>query len=187
MSGRIAMALVHHPVRNRQGEIATTAITSIDVHDLARSCAFFDVSPLYLVHPAAGMHAWVQEMLRYWLHGEGARRNPQRAAALARVRCVFSLEDARADADWRFWYTSARPPVAKTVPVEALPAMEGDHLIVLGTGWGLAWEAMPQPSGWLSPIEGTGSVRALSVRAAAAILLDRLRCGLPKAANTAKG
>ncbi|RMF43787.1 MAG: RNA methyltransferase, partial [Deltaproteobacteria bacterium] len=34
---RLAMALVHYPVRNRTGETVTTAVTNLDVHDLARS------------------------------------------------------------------------------------------------------------------------------------------------------
>ncbi len=172
---RVAVALVHHPVRNRLGEVATTAITSMDVHDFARTCAFFDVAPVYLVHPAPAMHALVADMLDYWMRGEGARRNPGRGRALAAIRMIERLEDALADAPWRLWFTSARPPVARTTPVEALGGMPGPHLVVLGTGWGLAPEALPEPAGWLSPISGTGRVRALSVRAALAILLDRLR------------
>ncbi len=172
---RIGVALVHHPVRNRLGEVATTAITSMDVHDFARTCAFFDVAPVYLVHPAPAMHELVAEMLRYWMEGEGARRNPGRGKALAAIRMIPRLEDALCDAPWRLWFTSARPPVAETTPIEQLPQLPGPHLIVFGTGWGLAWEHLPRPAGWLSPIAGTGSVRALSVRAALAILLDRLR------------
>ena len=34
---RLAIALVHHPVLDKGGAIVTTALTNLDVHDLARS------------------------------------------------------------------------------------------------------------------------------------------------------
>jgi len=171
----IAVALVHHPVLGREGETLTTAITSIDVHDFARSCAFYDVAPVYLVHPAQGMHALVDDMLAYWREGAGGERNPGRKQALAPLRVVERLEDAMEDADYRLWYTSATPPESECVAPAELPKMAGKHLIVFGTGWGLDADRLPKPNGWLSPIEGIGMVRHLSVRAALAIYLDRLR------------
>ncbi|RME84107.1 MAG: hypothetical protein D6771_04920, partial [Zetaproteobacteria bacterium] len=155
-------------------------ITSIDVHDLARTAAFFDIAPVYLVHPAKGMHALVRDMLSYWLEGEGARRNPQRGEALKQIRLVHRLEDALRDRPWRLLYTSARPPVVQTIPPEAIAPGDGDWLVVFGTGWGLAHELLPKPYGWLSPIEGIGRVRALSVRAAAAILLGRIAANVSR-------
>jgi len=47
-------------------------------------------------------------------------------------------------------------------------------LIVLGTGWGLAEEIMEKADYQLSPIDGCTPYNHLSVRAAAAITLDRL-------------
>ncbi len=172
---QIAVALLHYPVLNRQGETTTTAITSIDVHDLARSCAFYDVAPLYLVHPAAGMRAVVTEMCDHYLHGAGGVRNPDRKRVLASVRCVDSLQTVLDDADYQLWYTSAAAPASRQVAPAALAAMPGKHLIVLGTGWGLDERQLPNANGWLSSIEGVGKVRHLSVRAALAIYLDRLR------------
>ncbi len=171
----IAVALVHHPVLNRLGEPSTTAITSIDVHDFARSCAFYDIAPVYLVHPAAGMHALVDEMVAYWHDGAGSRRNPGRGNALDSIRLVNRLEDVFEDAGYRLWYTSATPPQEACVAPDTLEDMEGNHLIVFGTGWGLDADRLPKPNGWLSPIEGIGMVRHLSVRAALAIYLDRIR------------
>jgi hypothetical protein len=173
---RIAVALVHHPVLNRLGETATTAITSMDVHDFARTCAFFDVAPVFIVHPAAGMHAFVDEMRGYWRQGEGSARNPGRGRSLAALRVVLTLGEAiEAMENPSVWFTSAKPPVQDTTEVERLNALPGRHLVVFGTGWGLNARSLPKPTGWLSPIEGTGMVRHLSVRAALAICLDRLR------------
>ncbi len=48
-------------------------------------------------------------------------------------------------------------------------------LLVLGTGWGLTDEMLEQADIVLEPIRGVGDYNHLSVRAAAAIMLDRLR------------
>ena len=34
---KVYAGLVHHPVYNRKGEIITTAVTNLDIHDIARS------------------------------------------------------------------------------------------------------------------------------------------------------
>ena len=174
LESEIAVALLHYPVLNRQGESSTTAITSIDVHDFARSCAFYQVGPVYLVHPADGMHALVHDMSDYWLHGAGGERNPERRQVLESIRMVHSLEDVVAETDYQLWYTSAQAPEHTCIEPAELAGMEGKHLIVFGTGSGLDCAKLPEPNGWLSPIVGIGSVRHLSVRAALAIYLDRL-------------
>ncbi len=173
-TSKIAVALVHAPVLNRQGERTTTALTTIDIHDFARSCAFYGVEPVYLVHPAAGMHRLVADIRDYWQHGAGAARNPGRAKVLQAVRMVHALQDVFSDADYQLWYTSATPAGRRMTDVSALGQMPGRHLIVFGTGSGLDVSALPRPNGWLSPITGDGMVRHLSVRAALAIYLDRL-------------
>jgi len=175
VDSQIAVALVHHPVLNRFGERSTTAITSIDIHDFVRTCSFYDAGPVYIVHPADGMHALVADMTRYWQEGAGGTRNPGRTESLGALRMVRSLEDALADADYTLWYTSAQPPAdAAMKDIGGLRKMAGKHLLVFGTGSGLDTESLPTPNGWLSPVEGIGKVRHLSVRAALAIYLDRL-------------
>ena len=173
-TGRIAVALVHYPVLNRNGETSTTAITTLDIHAFARSCAFYNIGPVYLVHPAPAIQAMVSEMMEYWLHGAGSRRNPERCLVLESLRVVSSLEDAQSDGNYRLWYTSAEADDGVAVSPEKLKNIKGSHLIVFGTGSGLDVSFLPEPNGWLSPIKGIGSVRHLSVRAALAIYLDRL-------------
>jgi len=169
-----AVALVHHPIVNRKGERSTTAITSIDIHDFVRTCAMFDVAPVYMVHPAEGMHALVRDVAGYWLEGGGGERNPGRTESIRSLKLAKSIEEVLDDGDYTLWYTSATPPEGHATDVDKLLEIKGKHLIVFGTGWGLDYESMPRPNGWLSPIEGIGMVRHLSVRAALAIYLDRL-------------
>ena len=173
-TSQIAVALVHHPVLNRSGETSTTAITSMDVHDFARSCAFYGVSPVYIVHPADGMHALIQDMTDYYLHGKGGERNPARREVLGAVRVVKSLQEVVEKEQYQLWYTSATPPGQQCTEASELKYINGKHLIVFGTGWGLDEKNMPNANGWLSPIKGAGKVRHLSVRAPLAIYLDRL-------------
>jgi len=173
-SNSIAVALVHSPVLNRLGESSTTAITSMDVHDFARTCAFYDAAPVYLVHPAEGMHAMVKDICGYWETGEGGERNPGRREVLSKIRMLHSLEEVFEDAPYRLWYTSASAQ-QDSLDAGDLCAQPGPQLIVFGTGSGLDMSGLPPANGWLRPIEGAGKVRHLSVRAALAIYMDRCR------------
>ena len=49
-----------------------------------------------------------------------------------------------------------------------------DFLIVFGTGWGLSDEVIKKADYILEPVNGPGEYNHLSVRSAAAIILDRL-------------
>lgn len=66
----------------------------MDVHDFARTCAFYDAAPVYLVHPAEGMYAMVHDICDYWLHGGGGERNPGRREVLSKIRMLSNLEEA---------------------------------------------------------------------------------------------
>jgi hypothetical protein len=169
-----AAALVHYPILNRKGERSTTAITSIDIHDFVRTCAMYDVGPVYMVHPAEGMHALIRDVAGYWLQGAGGERNPERSVSIRSLKLAKSIEEVLEGEDYRLWYTSATPPEGEHMDIVRLPEIEGKHLLVFGTGSGLDHASMPKPNGWLSPLEGIGMVRHLSVRAALAIYLDRL-------------
>lgn len=173
-ASNIAVALVHHPVLNRKGEISTTSITPMDVHDFARTCSFYGIETVYLVHPAKGMQAMVHDLTGYWEKGDGGVRNAGRKQVLESVRLVDSLEEAQEEGDYQLWMTSAAVDSGEIIEPRALPEMSGNHLIVFGTGWGLDVKKLPKENGWLSPIVGIGKVRHLSVRAALAIYLDRL-------------
>jgi hypothetical protein len=68
---------------------------------------------------------------------------------------------------------AARPgQVAEQAAVDA--AADHPLLLLLGTGWGLADEVLEAADLVLGPLRGASSYNHLSVRSAAAILLDRL-------------
>jgi len=170
-----AVALVHAPVLDKMGNTSSTSVSSIDIHDFARTCAFYDVSPVYIVHPAEGMRQFVTELAAHWQQSGRGELNKGRRQVMGAVRVVSSLDEVLADDDYQIWYTSAQPPedVAVVSP-ELLSEKGGKHLLVFGTGHGLDAENLPHANGWLCSIDGIGKVRHLSVRAALAIYLDRL-------------
>jgi hypothetical protein len=57
---------------------------------------------------------------------------------------------------------------------EILERNEQPFLIVCGTGWGLADEIVKEADFCLTPVRGGSDYNHLSVRSAAAIILDRL-------------
>jgi hypothetical protein len=177
---RVALALIHHPVVDRQGDVVTTAVTNLDVHDIARSSHTFAVGDFFVVHPVAAQRELVQRIVTHWVDGSGARRIPDRKPAMENVRIVPALDDAIAALGGvaELWVTSAA--AGGDLDFTAARAHLGTDgppvLLCFGTGWGLASAVMDRAMARLPPIH---SARAdgynhLSVRAAVAIILDRL-------------
>lgn len=199
MKTAIFLALVHHPVLDRTGREVTTALTNVDIHDLARSARTFGLSGVYIVTPVALQQRMVHEVVEHWTQGDGSS-HLRRAEAIARVKPAASVEQVRADIAQRTGrapvvvVTAARyAPEGGAAPQsyahwrEALRQAEqaGDHpplLLVFGTGWGLAASVLAAADVRLAPVHrdpllmapGEAPYNHLSVRAAVAIILDRL-------------
>lgn len=178
----LSIALVHHPVVDRQGQPITTALTSIDLHDMARSAKTYGVRKVFVVHPVAAQRELAEKVKAHWVRGSGARRIPTREAAMSLLEIVPSLDDAYAELGGReavdVYVTAARIEEPTTIGyAEARARIAGGRpaLILFGTGWGLAPSVLEEADLRLSPIRGVGSdYNHLSVRAACAIVLDRL-------------
>jgi hypothetical protein len=175
----VAVALVHHPILDRQGAVVTTAVTNLDIHDIARSSHTFGVSDFFIIHPVAAQRELVNRIRQHWVDGSGARRIPDRKPAMEGVRIVSSLDEAIAALDSPvLWVTSAAE--GATLDYDAardlLRSPGPPVLLCFGTGWGLAPEVLARAEHRLSPIRSPrpDGYNHLSVRAAAAIILDRL-------------
>jgi hypothetical protein len=176
------IALVHHPVKDREGATVTTAVTNLDVHDLARSARTYDVVSYFVVTPIAAQQDLVERILEHWRTGSGSRRIPERSEALSRCRCVPSVEAAveavrEREGAPRILATGAKPPVGRTAMAYAEGRAwiaQGPVILLFGTGHGLARELVDRADGVLAPIRPGAGYNHLSVRAAAAITLDRL-------------
>jgi hypothetical protein len=175
-----AVALVHHPVLDRRGDLVTTAVTNLDIHDIARAAKTYGAGCYYLVTPLVEQQRLVDRLLEHWLTGHGAGFNPDRAKALRLVRVVTSLQAALEDFSARCQrpaiplLTGANRPDGLTYDQGRVLSETQPVVLTLGTGWGLAPQLFN--AGWpvLEPIRGGTDYNHLSVRAAAAIMIDRL-------------
>jgi hypothetical protein len=180
---RLATALVHYPVLDGKGDLVTTAVTNLDVHDLARSSRTYGCTDYFVVHPIAAQRELVERILSHWTDGSSGRRIPDRREALTVLRIVDSLTaavDALGGRDQvEIWTTAARRLGPALTFADARAKLAGDGkavLLVFGTGWGLAPSVIDAADALLEPIEALdGEYNHLSVRAACAIALDRLR------------
>jgi hypothetical protein len=179
---KIYLALVHHPVINRDGEIIASAVTNLDLHDLARIGCTYGVQGCYIVTPLVDQQTLVQRIVDHWTRGFGAARNPDRRQAMERLRVAASLDEAASAVEKR----EGRPPLRvatcarpddRRLTITGLRAAASDGrpcLLVFGTASGLADELLQEADAVLEPIRGADAYNHLPVRAAAAIILDRL-------------
>ena len=179
-------ALVHHPVRDRQGDEVTTSVTNIDVHDIARSSKTFGLSGYYIVNPISAQRPIVDKIIDHWKTGGGgggARRIPERSDAIDLVAIRASVQEVvdeiaqRHQAAPELWATSAEKGDAALGYDHGRAALrtEGPPVLLLfGTGHGLGQSLLDKADARLAPIDGVGTFNHLSVRAAVAVTLDRL-------------
>jgi hypothetical protein len=181
------IALLHYPVRNKNGEIVSTAITNLDLHDMARVAKTYDLAGYYIINPMPAQRELAGKIIRHWTHGFGAGYNPNRGEALQMIEVVPDLSDALAEIKGR---TGVVPKVIATAAREGQGAGaaggtisfdaareiidSGPCVIAFGTGWGLTEEFIAACDYRLSPIRGKSAYNHLPVRSAAAIILDRL-------------
>jgi len=181
MTCKVALALLHHPVVDRHGEVVTSAITNLDLHDIARSAFTYGVDRFCVAHPVEAQRTLALRVRTHWVEGSGARRIPDRQPPMSRLHVVASLDDAIAELEppVELWATTARDAPTRLGFSQArarLAQVEGAVLLVFGTGWGLAPSILERSSHVLAPISSprADGYNHLSVRAAAAIILDRL-------------
>ncbi len=179
---RVALALIHYPVLDRAGQVVTSSITNIDLHDISRSSLTFGLTDFFVVHPVLAQRELAERIRGHWVDGSGAKRIPDRKPALGLVRVVDEYAAALSELGdgTEIWTTSAQPAAGKltrfSAARELLQEPGSPVLLCFGTGWGLAPELYERASRHLEPIASprADGYNHLSVRAAAAIILDRL-------------
>lgn len=179
---RIYIGLMHYPVYNKNMDVISTSITNLDIHDIARTARTYDVAKYFVIHPLETQRRLIGDILGYWQEGYGAQYNPDRREAFSRVRLLAELSDA---VDEIIAETGAKPYVvttdARVYPntvsySEMRDKLSTGHpcLVIFGTGFGIEKETMMATDFILEPIYGPCDYNHLSVRSAAAIILDRL-------------
>lgn len=198
----VSIALVHYPTVDKQGLLTATSTTNFDIHDLARLARTYGLAQYYIVTPVPSQIEFVHRVIDHWDEGWGGDYNPTRREAMRTVVVAQDLNKVAAHIERtraripRFVMTTAKrlphritfshlaeliaaaPPhdgVGESAPPPQLPQPAGEFCIVFGTGWGLHPSLAEDMDYALEPLPGlSGDYNHLSVRAAAAIIIDRL-------------
>ncbi len=176
------IGLVHHPVIIEGKNSGTSSLTNLDIHDIARISRTYGLGGYYVITPLKDQQEVLQGILRHWLHGPAGKSHADRAEALQLVRPVTSIAEAQdhilkhTGTAPKLWGSSAQWGEAATMPFDiARQKLEqGPALLLLGTGHGLAPQVLQSCDGFLRPLRFLSDYNHLSVRAAAAILVDRI-------------
>lgn len=182
MASNLYIGLVHHPIYDKRHEVVATAITNLDIHDIARCARTYGVGGFFIITPLESQVQLAKRVIRHWVEGVGAVYNPTRKESFSLVRISRTIDEADREIS-NFWQKKV-----KRVATAASPHPKNIHFgffknllreehtpffLLFGTGWGLTQEVKDFSDYVLAPIEGKG-YNHLSVRSAVAIILDRL-------------
>jgi hypothetical protein len=182
MGSNLYVGLVHHPIYDKRKEVVATAVTSFDIHDIARCARTYGVAGFYIMTPLESQIQLVERIIRHWMEGGGYTYNPTRKEPFSLIRISRTIDEAvrEISGQWKRRVetvaTGASPHpshVSFHSLHELLEDQERPFFILFGTGWGLTQEVKDRSDYVLEPIEGRG-YNHLSVRSAVAIILDRL-------------
>ena len=178
----VHLALIHYPVYNKIGETVTSSVTTLDVHDISRVARTFALNSFYVVTPLKTQRQLVERLIRHWMSGYGAAYNPTRKEALLSTQVANNLKEVLRDLKDR----CGQQPFIVATGANRFPKSIEFHrlreeirrgkptLLLFGTGWGLEKSVLEEADSVLEPINGIGGYNHLPVRAAVAIILDRL-------------
>lgn len=179
---QVDVALVHYPVTNRNGETIGSAVTNLDLHDIARAGKTYGVGTYWVITPFKEQQELAGQIVGHWTQGYGGSVNPDRSSALSIITICGSYAEVLAGATKKF---GIKPLVLATCAKEQVASLgygeirtrikQGTPVLLLfGTAWGLSPELLAAADGVLPPLCGPTGFNHLSVRSAASIILDRL-------------
>ncbi len=179
----VFIALLHYPAMDKEGRIIVTSFTTMDLHDIARPARAYEINRFYIVQPVDAQRLVIERQINYWLSEEGREANPTRYEVVQLVRLKYTLDEVVEEIKEE---RGRRPLIvgtdARKYPDtisygdlrEMIERKDRDFLILFGTGYGIPPDLMKTFDYILEPIYGAGDWNHLSVRNAAAIILDRL-------------
>ena len=177
------VVLMHGDVLVRSGEAGTTSVTSIDLHDIARTCKTYGIEDFFAVTPLKDQQEIVKTFLEFWRSDQGKKFNHTRTESTSLLQLASTFEEVLSAIEAKegvkplIVTTSARE-VEGLVLIDfydqgAVWAQKRPVLFVFGTGQGLAPRIMDASDYLLPPVKGMTEYNHLSVRSAVAIILDR--------------
>lgn len=178
------VALMHSQVVTGDGDrVGNTSVTSIDIHDIARSAKTYGIKNYFIVTALLDQQKIVRKLLDFWQTGGGVDYNASRHEAVKQVELVDDLQVAIDHIERK---EGVKPLIIATSARETEHVKQITYhdqgivwsqkrpvLLIFGTGRGLAPELLARCDYLLVPVEGLTSYNHLSVRSAVAIILDR--------------
>ncbi len=182
MENDIYLALIHYPVINKKGDTIASALTTIDIHDIARAGKTFGIKGFFIVTPLEDQKVLAREVIDHWVSGVGGQLNPFRKQALELVMIVPSFGEAVEEIKQRdkknvISVATSASDHTGSVSAEFFSRKLDNrfsYLINFGTAWGLSGDFIEQCDIILDPVKGNTEYNHLSVRSAVSILLDRI-------------
>jgi tRNA (guanine37-N1)-methyltransferase len=182
LAARTYVVLAHHPVLDRHGEVVTTSVTNLDIHDIARSCTTFGLAGYYPVSPIRLQREKIERIVGIWRDEIDQAGSDDRESALASIQVRDSIQSVLEEVEKRHkeapWVVATTARTSEFVTASQLRAERiastAPLVLVLGTGWGLCEEVLLESNQVLEPVSGPVAFNHLSVRSAAAAILDRL-------------
>ena len=190
-NSHVYLALLHYPVYDKNGRVVATSITNYDIHDISRVVKTYALGGFYMVTPLVSQQELCRRIIRHWVEGFGSRYNQTRQEAFSTTYLAESLQEVVEQLHTQYHaspvviMTSAREYIAKECGKPILNYREArktfqtrtasPYLMIFGTGYGVENECIREYSDCiLEPIQGVSEYNHLSVRSAAAIIIDRL-------------
>lgn len=179
----VLLSHTHVLIAGEKG-IGNTSVTSIDLHDIARSSKTYGITEFLVVTELIDQQRIVQTLIDFW-ESRGVAYNANRHEAIKLISVHATVEGAlryvaaKEGKDPVTVVTSARyDGVPSTTMITYYDqtrvwASERPVVMIFGTGQGLPTELMNTADFQLLPVEGFVNFNHLSVRSAVAIILDR--------------
>lgn len=177
------IALLHYPVLNKQGDVVTSAITNLDIHDIARTSKTYSAKAFYIVNPILSQRELAYKIKSHWTEGYGKDYNKNRFKALSILKIVPTLEDVIQDIKKKdgekiepiLIATSAKKHI-NSVSFENIKKKinKKPYILIFGTSWGFSEKFINSVDYILEPIKYNSNYNHLPVRSAVAIILDRI-------------
>ena len=175
--------MIHDPVCDKNQKKIVSAITNLDLHDLARVSKTYGVRQFFIVTPLEDQLKLADRIIKHWTVGFGAAYNPDRQAAMELIELAPSIGEAtdrikgRAGSQPLLIATDAGDQGMKAIDYDGTAEIlrSGQTVFLLfGTAWGLEQQVFGRVDYILEPIKGINDYNHLSVRTAAAVIIDRL-------------
>ena len=181
------VALMHTSVLVQGDKVGDTSITSLDIHDIARSSATYGFKNYFVVSALKDQQKILQTFLDFWNSEVGKDYNYSRFEAVSRIIAALNFQDVIQKiqeiegVEPLVITTSAKtlnlnntgPKIIDYFSQGEVFEQKKPVLFVFGTGHGLSDEVLDKSDYLLLPVKGLTSYNHLSVRSAVAIILDR--------------